>query len=152
MRCASVFSGFKFRKSSTQRTQRITENHREIGPSFSGVDYSPPPGSPPCSLWLFSVFSVLNSEKRNTEDTKFHREPQRNRPSFFRRLQPLGSREDFFPRGEFFDAISARSVADSGAGRDEDCALRRDFDFGIDHVFGPVTAAGGDISRKREIG
>src|SRR6266403_6234693 len=77
MRCVSAFSGFKFRKSSTQRTQRITENHREIGPSFSVVNYSPSPGSPPCSLWLFSVFSVLNSEKRNTEDTKFPREGHR---------------------------------------------------------------------------
>jgi hypothetical protein len=32
------------------------------------------PLCPQCSLWLFSVFSVLNSEKRNTEDTKNHRE------------------------------------------------------------------------------
>ena len=35
------------------------------------------PLSPRCSLWLFSAFSVLNSEKRNTEDTKNHRQPPR---------------------------------------------------------------------------
>jgi hypothetical protein len=37
------------------------------------------PLNPLCSLWRFSAFSVLNSEKRNTEATKNHRaaEPQR---------------------------------------------------------------------------
>src|SRR5712692_9678093 len=38
------------------------------------------PLGPRCSLWLFSASSVLNSEKRNTEDAKNHREPQRNQP------------------------------------------------------------------------
>jgi len=36
-----------------------------------------------------SVFAVLNSEKRNTEDTKIHGEPQRNRPVAFSRLSFL---------------------------------------------------------------
>jgi hypothetical protein len=45
---------------------------------LSIADSSPSPMSPPCSLWLFSAFSVLNPEKRNTEATKNHRaaEPQ----------------------------------------------------------------------------
>src|SRR5882672_6647737 len=43
---------------------------------LSLADSSPSPMSPPCSLWLFSAFSVLNSEKRNTEATKIHREPE----------------------------------------------------------------------------
>jgi hypothetical protein len=34
----------------------------------------------PSSLRLRSLFSVLHSKKRNTEDTKNHREPQRNQP------------------------------------------------------------------------
>src|SRR5260370_21628133 len=33
---------------------------------------------------LFTIFSVLNSEKLNTEGTKNHREPQRNQPFSFR--------------------------------------------------------------------
>jgi hypothetical protein len=32
---------------------------------------------PLCSLWPFSAFSVLNSDKLNTEDTENHRGPQR---------------------------------------------------------------------------
>src|SRR6267143_6777636 len=51
-------------KSATQRTLRITESHREIGRSLPVVYYSPFPVIPRCSLWLFSPFSVLNSEKR----------------------------------------------------------------------------------------
>src|SRR6202035_2721001 len=31
------------------------------------------PFNPPCSLWLFSAFSVLNSENLNTEATENHR-------------------------------------------------------------------------------
>src|ERR1700682_3544307 len=50
------------------------------------------------------------------------------------------STEDFFSCGEFFDAIWARGESDSWSGRDSDCALRRDFDFRVDHIFGPVTA------------
>src|SRR5882762_1425206 len=45
----------------TQRTQRITENHREIGLPLSAVYFRTSPASPPCSLWLFSAPSVLNS-------------------------------------------------------------------------------------------
>jgi hypothetical protein len=33
---------------------------------------------------LFTIFSALNCEKPNTEDTKNHREPQRNSPFSFR--------------------------------------------------------------------
>src|SRR5882762_180275 len=42
----------------TQRTQRITESHREIDPALSAVYISSYPASPPRSLWLFSVASV----------------------------------------------------------------------------------------------
>src|SRR6266404_1664620 len=48
-------------KDLTQRTQRITENHREIGLPLSAVYFCSSPASPPCSLWLFSAPSVLNS-------------------------------------------------------------------------------------------
>src|SRR5712664_777013 len=46
---------------------------------LSNVYSFPSPLSPPCSLWLFSASSVLNSEKLNTEATKNHREPQSTR-------------------------------------------------------------------------
>ncbi len=52
------------------------KKYREADLPLSLADSSPSPMSPPCSLWLFSAFSVLNSEKRNTEATKIHREPQ----------------------------------------------------------------------------
>src|SRR6267143_1471738 len=45
----------------TQRTQRITEIHREIDLPLSAVYFCSSPATPPCSLWLFSVPSVLNS-------------------------------------------------------------------------------------------
>src|SRR6267378_15503 len=48
-------------KDLTQRTQRITENHREIGLPLSAVYFCSSPATPPYSLWLFSVPSVLNS-------------------------------------------------------------------------------------------
>src|SRR5712692_7657653 len=40
--------------------------------------FPPSPVTPQCSLWLFSAYSVLNSEKPNTEAAKNHREPQRD--------------------------------------------------------------------------
>src|SRR6266566_7379910 len=45
----------------TQRTQRITENHREIDLPLSAVYFCSSPATPPYSLWLFSAPSVLNS-------------------------------------------------------------------------------------------
>src|SRR5467141_3178304 len=45
----------------TQSTQRITEHHREIDLPLSAVYFCSSPATPPCSLWLFSVPSVLNS-------------------------------------------------------------------------------------------
>src|SRR6267378_8551424 len=66
-------------KSATQRTQRITESHREIGRSHSVFYSSPSPPDPQCSLLVFFVFSVLNSEKRDQQyvrrpniSTQFH--------------------------------------------------------------------------------
>src|SRR5882762_7546337 len=44
---------------------------------LSNVYSFPSPLSPPCSLWLLSASTVLNSEKLNTEATKNHGEPQR---------------------------------------------------------------------------
>src|SRR6266853_6795716 len=52
-------------KDLTQRTQRITENHREIGLFLSAMYSSSSPWGPQCSLWPFSVSSVLNSEQRD---------------------------------------------------------------------------------------
>jgi hypothetical protein len=48
-------------KDLTQRTQRITENHREIDLPLSAVYFCSSPATPPYSLWLFSAPSVLNS-------------------------------------------------------------------------------------------
>ena len=46
-----------------QRTQRITESHKEIGP-FLSVVYSPlSPFELQCSPWFFSAHSALNSKK-----------------------------------------------------------------------------------------
>jgi hypothetical protein len=52
-----------FPKSATQRTQRIKENHREIRFRFPPWTLLLLPGGPQCSLWPFSVSSVLTSEK-----------------------------------------------------------------------------------------
>src|SRR6267154_267161 len=49
-------------KNLTQRPQRFTENHREIGLSLYVVYFSPFPPSSPCPLWPCSASSVLNSE------------------------------------------------------------------------------------------
>jgi hypothetical protein len=43
------------------------------------------------SLRLFSAFPALNSEKHNTEDTKNHRAPRRNRPAALSRLSRIFS-------------------------------------------------------------
>jgi hypothetical protein len=50
----------------------------EIHLALSRVNYLPSALNPLCSLWLFSKFSVLNSEKLNTEATDTDRavEPQ----------------------------------------------------------------------------
>ncbi len=53
--------------------------------------------------------------------------------------------------GERFDAIEARRVADAGRGGNFYRALRRDFHFRLDDVFGPVAAAGGDVAGQSEI-
>src|SRR5882724_6976480 len=45
----------------TQRTQRITESHREINLPLSAVCICSSPASPTCFLWIFSAPSVLNS-------------------------------------------------------------------------------------------
>src|SRR6267143_184254 len=74
----------KFRKAQHRGhkdARRTTEKSALRFPSSISVHLV----EPQCSLWLFSAFSVLNSEKRNTEATKIHGEPQRNRPSAFRR-------------------------------------------------------------------
>src|SRR5882762_7578385 len=55
------------------------KKYREADLPVSVTYSSSPLMSPPCSLWFFSAFSVLNSEKRNTEATKNHREPQSGR-------------------------------------------------------------------------
>src|SRR6266404_9077418 len=52
-------------KSAPQRTQRIPEDHREIGFSLSVVYFYRSPLDPQWTLWLFSASSVLSSEKRN---------------------------------------------------------------------------------------
>src|ERR1700674_4576970 len=52
-------------------------------------NFFPSPLSSLGSLWLFSVCSVLNSEKLNTEVTEDHREPQRNRAA----IRMFASRE-----------------------------------------------------------
>jgi hypothetical protein len=58
-----MFSAVNSEKRNTEVTKN-RRNHREIGLPLSVV-YSFSSPEPQCSLWLFSVFSVLNSEKRN---------------------------------------------------------------------------------------
>src|SRR5580693_5684592 len=53
--------------------------------------------------------------------------------------------------GERFDAIEARRVTDAGRAGNFYRALRRDFHFRLDDVFGPVAAAGGDVAGQSEI-
>src|SRR5580693_9867110 len=53
--------------------------------------------------------------------------------------------------GERFDAVQARGVADARRGGNFYRALRRDFHFRLDDVFGPVAAAGGNVAGKGEI-
>src|SRR5882762_6355028 len=65
-------------KSSTQMAQRTTENHREIGLPLSAVDPTSSPLISQCSLWLFSVLSVLNSEKLKKLPGRVR--PQHDRP------------------------------------------------------------------------
>src|SRR6266550_4239702 len=45
-------------------------------PTFMGsfLATTPSPSISLCPLWIFSILSVLNSQKRNTEDTNNHRE------------------------------------------------------------------------------
>src|SRR5271163_1742227 len=53
--------------------------------------------------------------------------------------------------GERLDALQARGVADSRRGGNFYRAVRSDFHFRLDDVFGPVAAASGDIAGQREI-
>src|ERR1700726_3519017 len=53
-------------------TPSSTEDHREISLSLTVVHSSPTPLIPQCTLWLFSAYSVLSSEKRNTKNAKNH--------------------------------------------------------------------------------
>jgi len=48
-----------------KRNTEDTKNHGEIGLSLSAAYSSASPVSSRCPLWFFSVFSVLNSEKRD---------------------------------------------------------------------------------------
>src|ERR1700704_6636616 len=82
-----MFSVLNSQKLNTE----ATENHREIGISLF-VDYSSSPQSPPCSLWLFSVSSVLNSDFRRSRALQFsHQNPRKNQ-----------SRANKRPRAEAF--------------------------------------------------
>ncbi len=61
-------------KSSTQRPQRATESHKEIGSILSDVYSCHSPTNSQCTLWSFSASSVLNSEKHNREVAENRRE------------------------------------------------------------------------------
>src|ERR1700688_420593 len=62
------------RQESTNSTAKVL-----VDLALSKVYSFPSPLSPLCSLWHFSVSSVLNSEKLNTEVTEDHGEPQSSR-------------------------------------------------------------------------
>ena len=59
--------------------------------------------------------------------------------------------ENLAALGERFDSVEARLIADSGRGGHADGSLRRHFHFGLDDVFSPVAAAGGNVAGKRKI-
>src|SRR6266446_2106184 len=61
-------------KSSTQRLQRATESHKEIGFILSDVYSCHSPTNSQCTVWSFSASSVLNSEKHNREVAENRRE------------------------------------------------------------------------------
>src|SRR6266550_6745421 len=80
-------------------TASSTENHREIGLSHF-IDYSSSsPESSPCSLWLFLVFSVLNSDFRCSGALQFS---DQNPPKNQRRANQR-------PRAEAFVENDVRS-------------------------------------------
>jgi len=57
----------QIQKSATQRTPRITENHRENPQPLPAVPSVSALLSRLCPLWLFSVYSVLISESRDQQ-------------------------------------------------------------------------------------
>jgi hypothetical protein len=68
-------SGAAIKDACAMQTFPRLEVRRNPSHSFQWYHFQVPLG-PLYPLWLFSAFSVLNSEKLNTED---HREPQRER-------------------------------------------------------------------------
>src|SRR5579871_4466824 len=62
------------------------------------------------------------------------------------------SNEFFRARGERVDEIHLHVEADAGPGGHGDRAAVRHHDFRLDDVFDPVTLAGRDVSRQREVG
>src|SRR5712691_112174 len=62
-----------------------------------------------------------------------------------------GSSQPDFIDCAALDQIEARREADAGPVGNAYGALRRDADFGLDDVFAPITAAGGDIPGERKI-
>ena len=64
----------------------------------------------------------------------------------------MRSGEEVLADGDAGDAVEARGEADAGTLRDVDGALGSDGYFRRDHVFVPITLAGGDVAGEREIG
>src|SRR3984893_2758642 len=62
--------GQQQRKDFNTECTEVTEKTPRNRPPLPHVDSSSSPSGPPCSLRLFSAFSVLNSEKRNTESAE----------------------------------------------------------------------------------
>ena len=53
------------RRKAQHRGHKAPQRTTEKSASLSVINYFPSPASPLCAQWLFSAFSVLNSEKRN---------------------------------------------------------------------------------------
>src|SRR2546425_13002526 len=75
----------------------------------------------------------------------------KSRGSISRLDQLLGAPRVLFD-GKAFDQVAADRIANAGLLRNNDCAARSDFDGGIDDIFVPVAAAGGDVAGKGEAG
>src|SRR3989441_7459265 len=68
------------------------------------------------------------------------------------RLEGLPCAPRFLFDGKAFDQVAADRITNAGPLRNNDCAARSDLDGGIDDVFVPVAAAGGDVAGKGEAG
>src|SRR5271169_1218205 len=62
------------------------------------------------------------------------------------------SDQPFFPHGQFFNPLAPRIETNARSRRHTNRALGRDRHFRLDDVLIPITTAGGNVPRQREVG